>query len=65
LIKANNGIELSWFNIPGSEQYPATRSSIYAENMIKATVRPDVNKAECSGTNANKQIHAHFSPFKG
>ncbi len=33
--------------------------------MIKATVRPDVNKAECSRTNVNKQTHALFPALKG
>jgi hypothetical protein len=31
---------------------------IYADNMIKANVRPDVNKVGRSKTNANKQTHA-------
>jgi hypothetical protein len=34
-----------------------------AENMIKATVQPDVNKVWFTRTNATKHTHAHSSPF--
>jgi hypothetical protein len=34
--------------------------NIHADNMIKANVRPDVNKVGRSKTNANKQTHAHM-----
>ena len=30
----------------------------HAEKVIKAIVRPNVNKVECSRTNADKQTHA-------
>jgi negative regulator of genetic competence, sporulation and motility len=35
-----------------------TNVQMYAENAIKAIVRPDVNKVEHSRTNTNKRIHS-------
>jgi hypothetical protein len=43
---------------------PTAGESTYAEKMIKATVRLDVNKVERFRTNSNEQTHAHF-PLQG
>ncbi len=42
------------------ENQTRKKFGIHAENMIKAIVRPDVNKVEPSFSNVNKLIHVHF-----